>query len=83
MSNTSFARWRKRMDLTQEQAARVLGVTLRTVQHWESGKTSAGADSSPPYPVRLAMAALAKSPEMEPWPEGLEAKVVDLARRRK
>jgi DNA-binding XRE family transcriptional regulator len=83
MSNTSFARWRAKMDWTQEQCARTLGVALRTVQHWDSGKTSAGADSAPPYAVRLAMAALLKNPELEPWPEGLEAKVVDLARRRK
>lgn len=81
IGNTSFARWRRKMDLTQEQASRLLGVTLRTVQHWESGKTAAGADSAPSYPIRIAMAALARSPGMEPWPEE-EAKVIPMRRRK-
>lgn len=62
MRNTSFRRWRDKLDLTQEQAARVLGVTLRTVQHWEAGRELG-------YPVRLAMAAVAENLKLEPWPE--------------
>lgn len=31
--------WRKALDLTQEQAARALGVTLRGYSKWESGTT--------------------------------------------
>lgn len=69
MGNTSFARWREKMDLTQEASARRLGVTLRTIQYWESGKTSDGRESAPPESVRLAMAALVKDPKLQAWPE--------------
>jgi transcriptional regulator with XRE-family HTH domain len=65
--STSFARWRAKIGWTQEATARRLDVALRTVQHWESGKTSAGDDSVPPCAVRIAMTALLKNPKLEPW----------------
>lgn len=86
MSNTSFARWRKRMDLTQEGAARLLDVSLRTAQHWDVGKTSAGAVSVPPLAVRIAMAALLRDPGIEAWPGEVDEtahKVVTLGKRRR
>lgn len=69
MHNTEFARWRQKIGLTQEASSRALGVTLRTIQHWESGATSRGTDSVPPLSVRIAMSALLKNPKIEPWPE--------------
>jgi DNA-binding transcriptional regulator YiaG len=69
MEQTSFAKWRERMGITQSQAADMLGVGLRTVQHWEAGETSAGAPSYPPRAVRVAMAVLVKDPKAKEWPE--------------
>lgn len=58
---TSFKAWRKRVDLTQEGAARAIGVTLRTVQHWEKGTVEL-----PEYALRL-MTAIASGADTEPW----------------
>ena len=69
MSKTSFARWRSEIGWTQEASARRLDVTLRTIQYWEAGKTSAGDEIAPPGGMRLAMAALIKNPKLEAWPE--------------
>ena len=69
MAGTSFAKWRAKMGWTQEQTARHLDVTLRTVQYWEAGKTSSGAASAPPLTVRFAMAALVGDPKLKAWPE--------------
>jgi DNA-binding transcriptional regulator YiaG len=69
MGDTSFAKWRAKMGWTQEVTTRHLDVTLRTVQHWEAGRTSAGATSAPPLAVRFAMAALMADPKLNAWPE--------------
>lgn len=86
MSNTSFARWRRKLGLTQEEAARTLGVTLRTAQNYDSGKTSNGQPSVPPYPVRVLMWIIEKGIKFDAWPGDLDEashKVVNLSRRRK
>ena len=35
----NIKKFRERKNLTQKQLAEVCGVTLRTVQNWEAGKT--------------------------------------------
>lgn len=57
----NFKAWRHRVSLTQEQAARSIGVTLRTVQHWEAGTVDV-----PEYALRL-MTAIAEGANTEPW----------------
>ena len=37
---TKLLRWRRRWKLTQPQAARVLGVSPRTIENWEQGLRS-------------------------------------------
>jgi putative transcriptional regulator len=36
--------WRNRKGLSQSQAARVLGVSVRTLQNWEQGRNVPSAD---------------------------------------
>lgn len=36
MTGNDFKAWRKRLDLTQAQAADLLGESLRTIQTWEA-----------------------------------------------
>lgn len=38
MTDFDLRAWRKRMDLTQEQAAAELGTATRTYQRWEKGE---------------------------------------------
>lgn len=40
MTPATFRAWRKRLAYTQSQAAAALGVSLRTVQEWEGGRTA-------------------------------------------
>jgi DNA-binding XRE family transcriptional regulator len=68
-TSSAYAIVSRKMGWTQEATARHLDVTVRTVQHWEAGKTSAGAESGPPLTVRFAMAALMADPKLKAWPE--------------
>jgi DNA-binding transcriptional regulator YiaG len=60
---STFKNWRDQVRLTQEQACRAIGVTLRTVQHWEKGTIAI-----PEYALRL-MTAISTGADTTPWKE--------------
>lgn len=83
MAATAFKLWREQLKngphpygpiLTQEDAARHLGVTLRTVQHWEAGSID-----PPEIALRLMTAIAAGSPH-EPWGPELARDVARVAK---
>lgn len=57
----AIKRWRKTLKLTQEQAARQLGITLRNYQNYEAGAYE------PPETVRMLMTAVAAGIKLEPY----------------
>ena len=59
MTKTSFQAWRKHLNLTVTQAAMALGVSTRTINYWESGKT--------PIPLMAALACGALAYNLKPW----------------
>jgi DNA-binding XRE family transcriptional regulator len=70
MAETTFAKWRAKVGMTQSEAAEALGVALTTVKQYESGKhLGTGKKMSPPEPVRKLMRAIANGIRVEPWPE--------------
>lgn len=70
MTETSFAKWRAKVGMTQSEAADALGVAVTTVKQYESGKhLGTGKRMSPPEPVRKLMRAIANGIRLEAWPE--------------
>lgn len=59
MTPSDIRAWRSAMGYTQQQAAKELGVSLRTVKAWEAGF------AAPPAFLALACAALAAG--LGPW----------------
>ena len=58
------------LDLTQEQAAELLGKKRRTVQAYERPDPKTGRPAKPSYTDRIVMDMLAKNvPVPQPWPE--------------
>ena len=57
MSPEAFKRWRKKLGLSQKQAAKALGLKLRIIQYYEKGKRD-GKPIEIPKSVRLACQAL-------------------------
>lgn len=56
-----FKAWRLRQGMTQEEVARAIGVTLRSVQHWEKGTIIV-----PGYALRL-MSAIDSGADVTEW----------------
>lgn len=72
MSDTEFARWRRKQSLTQDEAAVALGVAVRTIKEWERGIDHKGNPRIPPEGVRKVMKAIDRGIYLEPWPERSE-----------
>lgn len=58
----SIRKWREKQGLTQDEAARRLGITPRNYQAYEGG------EYLPPRTVRKLMRAIDMGVELEPWP---------------
>lgn len=57
MSSNNFRRWRKRLKLSQKDAAKVLGLKPRIIQYYEKGERD-GKSVEVPLSVRLACYAI-------------------------
>lgn len=57
----AIKRWRESVNITQEQAARRLGITLRNYQNYESGAYE------PPISVRMLMTAVSTGLDLHPY----------------
>lgn len=61
---TQFGRWRQLVGLTQEEAAALLGLSLRRIGEYDQGS------ATPKLCARIVMAAHRQGVELpEPWPE--------------
>jgi transcriptional regulator with XRE-family HTH domain len=70
MSDTAFRAWRKKMGVTQDDAADLLGVSKSQVANWDSGRDrSSGQASRPGFAVRTVMALLIRGQQVQAWPE--------------
>ena len=61
MKSVAIKRWREVNGLTQEQASRRLGITLRNYQNYESGAYD------PPETVRMLMTAVSLGLRLDPF----------------
>ncbi len=59
MTPEDFHAWRKRMGFKKIEAARALGIGVRTLDYYEAGERSDGGASPIPRAIALACAALA------------------------
>ena len=59
MTAADFHAWRQRMGLKKNEAARALGIGVRTLDYYEAGQRSEGGAAPIPQTVALACAALA------------------------
>jgi transcriptional regulator with XRE-family HTH domain len=76
MSADAFKQWRKRLGLSQKEAADALGLKRRAVQYYEKGER--GGDPVPiPKTVRLACYALGQGCTDYAGPEAMAADSVD------
>jgi predicted transcriptional regulator len=70
MKETAFKRWRKQLNLTQDEAARVLDVSRSQIANWDAGvERTRGKVAVPPRPVRVVMTLEAQGQHVTPWPE--------------
>jgi DNA-binding XRE family transcriptional regulator len=58
MTNQEIKLWRAAMDMTQEEAAKKLGITKRGYQLYEAGQRPDGRPVIIPRPIALACAAI-------------------------
>ena len=58
-----FVRWLDELELTKEQAAKLLGKTVRAIENYERGVVV------PPLDTRMLMDAIAQGYKPRPWPE--------------
>lgn len=71
-TETSFRRWRRQMEFTQEQAAEALGVSKSQVANWDAGVVrgkSRGERATPSLAIRCLMTNIAMDSKPTPWPE--------------
>lgn len=69
-SATSFARWRAHMDITQQEAAKLLGKSRRQIISYERPDPKTHRPATPSHTDRIVMQALADKQALpEPWPE--------------
>lgn len=61
MNASQLRKWRAQLGLSQDEAARRLGCSRRSLQNWESGKNS--------IPGYIAMAVSAVSMNLPPYGE--------------
>lgn len=69
MTNEGFKAWRKAMELTQADAAEVLGVSKPTIENYERGTRR---DTGDPVviPLHVALACAATFHRIEAWSDG-------------
>ena len=61
MTPTDFRAWRKRLSLTQEEAAAALGISTSMISNYEAGEIRSTDHPAPiPKTVALACAAVAR-----------------------
>lgn len=77
MTPAQFKRWRKFMELSQKDAAHVLGVKRRVVQYYEKGERDGKKVEIPLY-IRLACAAYASGIRDYHGPAEIVAEPADL-----
>ena len=66
---TSFHRWRTSLGWSIAEAARRLGLSVSRASDYDKGVSRLRGNATvPDARTRLAMAALAKRPNLEPWP---------------
>jgi transcriptional regulator with XRE-family HTH domain len=66
---TEFRRWRRKVRLTQAQAAEQLGLSKSQVENLDAGHDrSRGRPSLPSLAVRHLMTAIAEGKQLKPWP---------------
>lgn len=67
---TSFRRWRKKLDLTLEEAAELLQLSRSQVANLDRGVSRTnGVPNLPSYSIRVLMRLLAQGKVPKPWPE--------------
>ena len=71
MKPSEFKKWRKDCGLTQEQAAKKLGLKKRAIQYYETGKRD-GKDFKIPKTTELACYAISLGVEHYRGPQDLE-----------
>lgn len=59
MTPADLRAWRKRLHMTQAEAAEALGIAKRTYEQYEAGRRAGGASCDIPRYIGLACAALA------------------------
>lgn len=68
MKSSEFKKWRKGCNLTQEQAAKKLGLKKRAIQYYEQGKRD-GKDFKIPKTTELACYAISVGVESYSGPQ--------------
>lgn len=67
---TSFRRWRRQMNFTQDEAAAELGLSKSQVANFDAGVNRAnGSPAVPSIAIRRLMTAIAMGQVPQAWPE--------------
>jgi hypothetical protein len=68
LTPTAFLRWRQLNDLSVNEAADLLGLSVPQIHNLDRGATPWGQPSLPKRDTRLLMTAAAQKIALEPWP---------------